>query len=92
MIAIPDWANIPGTPPSLRKMRCPFCTELPAKVNAETIHEATAPLASLLELKSLGDPVGVWAHTTAMRSVYRKAGLHASYASTKSLTEVQITS
>lgn len=33
--------------------------ELPAKANAETIHEATAPLASLLELKSLSDPVGV---------------------------------
>ena len=40
-------------------MRCPFCTELLAKVNAETIHEATEPLASLLELKSLCDPVGL---------------------------------
>lgn len=58
MIAIPDGENIPGAP-SVRKMSRPLCEEQHAKVNAETIHEASAPLASLLELKTLRDPVGV---------------------------------
>lgn len=47
--------------------------ERPTKVNVETIHEATAPLASLLELKSIGDPVGAGNSAHKHELSYRKA-------------------
>lgn len=38
--------------------------KLPGKVNAKTIHRPRTPFASLLELKSLFDPVGIWTPST----------------------------
>lgn len=59
MIAIPDGENIQGMPANLQEEMFVLFILLAAEVNVETIHEAAPPLASLLDFKSLGDPIMV---------------------------------